>query len=378
MARFEQELYIHIPFCLRKCRYCDFLSFPDAIGELGERYFDCLRKEIAAGGSAAPVRSIFFGGGTPGLASPGQLESVLEEISRHYDILPGCEITIETNPGAVCGDEGKMQAFRQMGFNRLSIGVQSLDDAVLKEMGRVHNAEQAREAFGFARKAGFDNVNLDLILGWPGQSVESYIATLRQILEMAPEHISAYSLIVEPGTQLEKDIAAGRAEEPDDGADRAMYHATLDMLAAAGYERYELSNFARPGRKSAHNTGYWIHVPYRGFGLGAASFDGRNRYRNTAVMGEYLRGVTRDERETEELGQDQLRDEYMMLGFRLAEGPDPDRFSELYGGEIMTFYGEKLERLDARGLTEPSHGGRSRRLSRKGLDLGNEVFGEFV
>ncbi len=323
------------------------------------------------------LRSVFIGGGTPGMASEEEIGEVMETVRAFYRLSSDCEITIETNPGVT--DYKKLKAFKESGINRLSMGVQSFDDDVLKLMGRIHTSEDAVDAFNMARKAGFDNINLDLISGYPGQSVEAFRDTLKKATELSPEHISCYSLIVEEGTCLCEDIKSGKIPEPEDDIDREMYNTALNLLSKAGYERYEISNFSKPGKESVHNKGYWTYVPYIGVGLGAASFVDGVRYKNTCDFYHYLNSLTSDVRnheDTETLSIKEQIDEFMMLGFRLSEGPSRKLFKEKFGVDYKEEYKETLEKLSAKGLVTEDNG--NFRLTDKGLDFGNEVFGEFV
>ena len=374
------ELYIHIPFCVKKCRYCDFLSFAGMYQGFSKEYFLKLNEELKFYSelyNKPLLRSVFIGGGTPGMASSEEIGSVMETIKTFYRLTKDCEITIETNPGVT--DFEKLKSFRQSGINRLSIGVQSFDDNVLKTMGRIHTSLDGENAFNMAREAGFENINIDLIFGYPGQNIESFTETLKKTIELSPEHISSYSLIVEEGTCLCDDIGNGKISEPDDEIDREMYSIACEMLVRAGYERYEISNFSKPGKESIHNKGYWTAVPYIGVGLGAASFLDGVRYKNTCDFYHYINSINSDVRnpkDTENLSIKEQMDEFMMLGFRLSEGPSSSLFKEKFGVEYKEEYKETLEKLSGKGLIVEDK--RNFRLTDKGLDLGNEVFGEFI
>ncbi|MBE7055877.1 MAG: radical SAM family heme chaperone HemW [Ruminococcaceae bacterium] len=376
----NMELYIHIPFCVKKCRYCDFLSFDNAYRTLSEKYFHKLNEELKFYGEQSgnsEIRSVFFGGGTPGMVSANEILEVMETVKTFYRLSPECEITLETNPGVA--DYEKLKAFRNMGINRLSIGVQSFDDSVLKNMGRIHSSEDAEKAFVMAREAGYENINTDLMFGYPSQTVDSFIDTLKKAIELSPEHISAYSLIVEEGTKICRDIENGLVPEPEDDVDREMYNAAFKMLTEAGYERYEISNFSKTGRESVHNLGYWTGVPYIGVGLGAASFVEGVRYKNTCDLSRYINSSVynlRDESETDILSVKGQMDEFMMLGFRLQNGPSYKLFMEKFGVDYKKEYKETLDKLYCKGLITEI--GNNFCLTDKGFDFGNEVFGEFV
>ena len=376
-------LYIHIPYCVRKCRYCDFLSFQDRYAEEGGRYFQALREELVflseryGQGSPYAVRSLFIGGGTPSVAESSEIVGLMETVYSRFMVEEKAEMTIEANPGTVTLE--KLRIFYRTGINRLSLGVQSLDDGVLKAMGRIHSTKEAISSYEMARQVGFSDINLDLMLGFPGQSVPAFEHTLRQAIAMGPEHLSAYSLIVEEGTPLCADIDDGRLAEPEQEADRAMYHLACRLLTEAGYERYEISNFARPGYESRHNTGYWTGVPYLGAGLGAASNMEGVRFKNTEDMKTYLESLPdkkRDGAYDEPLTRQDEMDEFMMLGFRLAKGPDAATFAARFGVPYTDVYGPRLDKLLREGLIEQCPTGFC--LSEQGLDLGNLVFEEFV
>lgn len=376
-------LYIHIPYCKKKCRYCDFLSFGDRYPIDGSKYFQALRDELGYVSDAFGkhsdyrIRSIFIGGGTPSIAEASEIAGIMDGIRNKFCVDKNAEITVEANPGTVTQE--KLNIFYREGINRLSLGVQSLDDSVLKAMGRVHSAREAIEAYDMARDAGFENINMDLILGFPEQSPAVFKNTLQQSIAMGPEHISAYSLIVEEGTPLRNDIDSGFVAEPEQEADREMYHSACSILREAGYVRYEISNFARPGYESRHNMGYWTGVSYIGAGLGAASYMPGIRFKNTENMKIYLESLPdkkRDRGSDEVLSLKDEMDEFMMLGFRLAEGPDEAAFVSKFGMNYTHVYSAQLDKLLREGLIEKHASGYC--LSEKGLDLGNLVFEEFV
>ncbi len=376
-------LYIHIPYCKKKCRYCDFLSFGGRYPIDGSKYFQALRNELGclsdAFGKHSEYRisSIYIGGGTPSIAEASQIAGIMDGIRNEFCVDKNAEITIEANPGTVTQE--KLNIFYREGINRLSLGVQSLDDSVLKAMGRVHSAREAIEAYDMARNAGFENINMDLILGFPEQRQAVFKNTLQQSIAMGPEHISAYSLIVEEGTPLRNDINSGFVAETEQEVDREMYHNACSILGEAGYERYEISNFARPGYESRHNMGYWTGVSYIGAGLGAASYMPGIRFKNTENMKIYLESLPDKKRDRcfdEVLSLKDEMDEFMMLGFRLAKGPDEAAFVSKFGMNYTHVYSPQLGKLLELGLIEKCTSGYC--LSEKGLDLANLVFEEFV
>ena len=388
------SIYIHIPFCIRKCLYCDFLSAPST-PDCIEQYVCALESEIRFspdlnGLTAAEipddpeiqVDTVFLGGGTPSLLTPDQLERILTAVRKSYRVQDGAEISMEVNPGTA--DLERLQAYRGAGINRLSIGVQSVDDAELALLGRIHRAGQAEKIFREARRAGFDNINIDLMSALPGQTADKWEQNLRIVCEWGPEHISAYSLIIEEGTPFaEMDLPPLPSEEED----RLMYHRTQTVLAEYGYQRYEISNYARPGRACRHNCGYWTGHEYLGLGLGASSLIGDRRFKVTASMPEYLRrirladsGEIKDPAQYyEEIQQLTLRDrmeEFMFLGLRLTEGVSETEFRRRFGNPIDAVYGPVLARHTDGGLLERT--GDRIRLTEKGLDLANYVMSDFL
>ncbi len=371
-------LYVHIPFCVKKCRYCDFLSAPCG-PEIRERYVDALVSEIRRRrDKTGKCQTVFIGGGTPSVLTAGQLEKVVTALRESFDVAEDAEFTAEANPESLTRE--KALAMRALGVNRLSIGFQSLSERALGILGRVHSSRQAVEAFYNGREAGFDNINVDLIFGIPGETGPEFRDTLERVISLSPEHVSAYSLIVEEGTALCDDIASARIPEPDDGQDREDYHFAVQALKAAGYCHYEISNFAKPGHESKHNLGYWEQREYFGFGPSAASFNGGRRYANVPDVTRYIEtGGDPGFSEDDFLGEEELAKEFMMLGFRLTEGPDFGRFREKYSLDPFERFRESFDRLEGRGLiVKTEDRNRPFRLTPKGLDLANEVFREFV
>ena len=388
------SIYIHIPFCIRKCLYCDFLSAPST-PDCIEQYVRALEAEIRFspdlnGLTAAQipddpeiqVDTVFLGGGTPSLLTPDQLERILTAVRESYRVQDGAEISMEVNPGTA--DLERLQAYRGAGINRLSIGVQSVDDAELALLGRIHRAGQAEKIFREARRAGFDNINIDLMSALPGQTADKWEQNLRIVCEWGPDHISAYSLIIEEGTPFaEMELPLLPSEEED----RLMYHRTQTVLAEYGYQRYEISNYARPGRACRHNCGYWTGHEYLGLGLGASSLIGDRRFKVTASMPEYLRrirlaasGEIKDPAHYyEEIQQLTLRDrmeEFMFLGLRMTEGVSEAEFRRRFGNPVDAVYGPLLARHTDGGLLERT--GDRIRLTEKGLDLANYVMSDFI
>lgn len=430
----QLSIYVHIPFCARKCFYCDFLSF-NAGADRIESYFFSLGKEISIWadkfkGMEYEVISVFFGGGTPSFVDAKYIVEILDLIRSKFSLRPDAEITIEANPASAMYE--KLLDYRQAGINRLSIGAQSLNDEELKRLGRLHDAKMFLETYENARKAGFDNINIDIMSALPGQSLDSYVSTIKKVTELRPEHISAYSLIVEEGTPFfDMDLNL-----PDEETDRLMYHKTLQLLSEYGYHRYEISNYAlRPetaGKKEAdaieaydkyecrHNKVYWQRGNYLGVGIGAASMVENVRWSNLRDIGKYVDALSdirlrsgnegdlgRSEEprndsvepkflsiceNIEELTVNGQMEEFMFLGLRLTKGVDTGQFQKLFGKKINEVYGSVIEKYVGLGLLEkvhfhesgyPGNGKEANeaeflRLTEKGLDVSNTVMAEFL
>ncbi len=379
----ELELYLHIPFCVKKCNYCDFLSAP-AEEETRAAYIDALLEEIR--GFEDPedyeVVTVFFGGGTPSILPGQEIFRIMEALREKFSFRKGAEITLEANPGTV--DKEKLSCYKKAGINRLSFGLQSADAEELKKLGRIHTWEKFLESFQLAREAGFSNINVDLMSALPGQTKESWEKTLRQVLALQPEHISAYSLIIEEGTPFyqlyEKDVErrdAGEEPEllPSEEEERAMYEATGRILKEQGYLHYEISNYAKPGRECRHNLGYWQRRDYLGFGLGASTLLNPVRYKNTEDLEAYLGGDF-SKKEFFVLTKDNQIEETMFLGLRVLEGVSKEKFREQFSCELRVVYRKELEKLEQEGLLEEE--GDFVRLTSRGIDLSNPVLAEFL
>ena len=387
----ELELYVHIPFCIRKCAYCDFLSGP-ADENARTEYVDALIREIRGQRNQFRdhyVTTVFLGGGTPSILSGEETASVFHALRESFDLAEQAEITIEANPGTVTSE--KMDAWRRCGINRLSIGLQSASDRELKMLGRIHTFRDFLETFRLAREKGFSNINVDLISAIPGQTTESWKRTIEAVACLMPEHISAYSLIIEEGTPFYEIYSEGSKEGeypplPDEEEDRKIYKMTGEILKGYGYHRYEISNYARPGYECRHNLGYWERKEYLGLGLGAASLIGECRFRNTSDMAKYIRiygnadpDKNRNEEAAEEFEklsvQDQM-EEYMFLGLRKMEGVSAARFADLFSMEMGSVYAGTIRKLTEEGLLESGNG--RVRLTERGIDVSNYVFSEFL
>ena len=378
----ELELYIHIPFCVKKCAYCDFLSGP-AGEETIERYVDALIREIHQYELMAQfqtVVTIFFGGGTPSILTGEQMKRILKELRKVFLISQDAEITIEANPGTVTKE--KLEAYKEAGIGRISFGLQSVNDEELKQLGRIHTFDQFLESYHLAREAGFQNINVDLISAIPKQTVESWEHTVKTILALSPEHISAYSLIIEEGTpfyELYKEGGAKEEDLPDEEEERKIYEMTEVWLKEAGYSRYEISNYAKKGYECKHNLGYWDRKPYLGIGLGASSFLTHYRYNHTRDLDTYLtysQDLFKIQADREDLTEEEQMEEFVFLGLRKMEGISKEKFYQDFGKTLEDCYGKNKERLISQGLLEEE--GDAIRLTKKGIDISNYVFAELL
>lgn len=387
----ELALYFHIPFCLKKCNYCDFLSFgadsPLADGKTKARYMDSLLRETvmrAEDYRNYRVVSVFVGGGTPSMVMPEFLSELMAVVREHYRLAEDAEITIEVNPGTV--DERALRCYQQAGINRLSIGLQSADNGELAALGRVHTYGQFLGTYYTARKCGFSNVNVDIMSALPGQTLNGYLDTLDKVLALQPqpEHISAYSLILEEGTVLWEQAERGELELPDEETDREMYSETKRILQKAGYVRYEISNYAKPGYECRHNCGYWRRKNYAGFGIGAASLIENERFKNGEDLRAYLVSPTGCQCDRQALSLSEQMEEFMFLGLRMTAGVSAAEFAACFGEEPEHVYGEVIKKNIGDGLlrwTEGLSGNSSDRrlaLTEKGLDLANYVMAQFL
>lgn len=382
----KTELYIHIPFCIKKCNYCDFLSLPVREEAVLFCYMDALHKEIrqTAGqvGMDLSVQSIFIGGGTPSVLPEGSVAKLLEVVRDNFPVREDAEISLESNPGTL--GRRKLEEYRHAGINRLSIGLQSPDDALLGRLGRIHDWEDFYRNYVQAREAGFDNINIDLMSGLPGQTLSSYEEGLHKVLGMKPDHISSYSLILEEGTPFYGDPTVAR-DLPNEETDRDMYHRTKAILREYGYHRYEISNYALKGKECVHNLGYWTGIPYLGFGPGAASYwkeagKGRpTRFSNVRNLDMYMAKpfIPPEEREDYEvLSPESCMEEYMFLGLRKMEGVSIQLFEENFHLSMEEVYGDVLDRYQAAGLLEKK--GDFLRLTEEGIDVSDYIFADFM
>lgn len=369
-------VYLHIPFCRSRCSYCDFATDVYRSSGAVERYVAALISEIQ--NSRIDIESaadtVYFGGGTPSLLLPQQVERIIEVVRDRFGISVDTEITMEMNPATVTLES--LTAYRSLGVNRASFGVQTFDDTALKLLARGHNADDARNTFKLLREAGFDNISLDLIAGLPGQTLGQWEQNLAEALSLSPEHISLYLLEIHQGTPLAEQIRSGRETRPDEELAAEMYEMMLDRLGAAGYAQYEISNFSLPGRESRHNSKYWTLDPVFGFGVSAHSFDGRERYANERDTAKYVEmisssGIAEIKREAVDLCS-----EYIFLGLRLDAGIEMADFRIRFGVEFVVKYENEIASLLESELVEIDDG--RIRLTRFGKLYSNEVFAYFV
>ena len=374
----ELELYIHIPFCEKKCAYCDFLSFPRG-KDVQKQYVDKLLSEIEQKSGDfrdAEVPSIFIGGGTPSILEPSQIRDIMGCLRESFCIRKDAEISMEANPGTVNGD--KLEIYRQAGINRLSFGLQSADNRELELLGRIHTWETFLLSYQRARECGFKNINVDLMSALPGQTVESWMETLRRTVELMPEHISAYSLILEEGTPFFERYGDGRGEGllPDEEAEREMYHRTKEYLKRQGYKRYEISNYAREGRECRHNIGYWSNVPYLGLGLGASSYVDGRRFRNEDDLSAYLEGCPKTRFDEEILSIRDMEEEFFYVGLRLTSGVSLEEFENRFHIRAEEVYPGVMEKFVRDGAAVIENG--RFRLTDYGMDVSNYVMAGFL
>lgn len=374
----NMELYIHIPFCVKKCAYCDFLSFPADEGTK-RRYVEKLMEEIRTMGAVCrdnTVSTVFVGGGTPSILKGEWMEELFSVLRENFSLEPDAEISMEANPGTVTKE--KLFSYRRAGINRLSFGLQSAKERELSALGRIHSFEDFLESFRAARECGFENINVDLMSALPGQTADSWMETLKRTAELSPEHISAYSLIVEEGTPFYEAYGseAGRKLLPDEETEREMYHRTKAFLRECGYERYEISNYAKPGFACRHNIGYWTGVPYLGLGLGAASYLNRKRFSGHADMEAYLASAAGTYENEVQLTKKDMEEEFFFLGLRLTKGVSLAEFKEQFGEDAAAVYPGVMERFVKEGAANLS-GGRFF-LTDYGMDVSNYVMAEFL
>ncbi|WP_302793770.1 radical SAM family heme chaperone HemW [Eubacterium ventriosum] len=399
------EIYIHIPFCVKKCDYCDFLSAPADL-ETKEKYVEALINEINLNKnkmSEYVVDTVFIGGGTPSLLEENQISKIMSVLRDNCNMSENPEITIECNPGTIT--ESKLLEYKKSGINRISFGLQSANDEELKSIGRIHNYAGFLESYNLARKCGFDNINVDLMSALPGQTLKSYEETLNKVVRLEPEHISAYSLIVEENTlmydRVKKAQIKGINILPDEESERKMYYLTNNILRSNGYRKYEISNYSKPGKECKHNIGYWQRKEYLGFGIGAASLYKENRYNNISDINKYIEVLTNNIKENsinnvgnssevenqvnilnsivknlQQLTERDRMEEFMFLGLRMMEGVSMEKFEQYFGKTYMEVYGKVQKRMEDKRFLINDNG--YVKLTEFGIDLSNYVMSEFL
>lgn len=399
------EIYIHIPFCVKKCDYCDFLSAPADL-ETKEKYVEALINELKLNKnkmSEYVVDTVFIGGGTPSLLEENQISKIMSVLRDNCNMSENPEITIECNPGTIT--ESKLLEYKKSGINRISFGLQSANDEELKSIGRIHNYAGFLESYNLARKCGFDNINVDLMSALPGQTLKSYEETLNKVVRLEPEHISAYSLIVEENTlmydRVKKAQIKGINILPDEESERKMYYLTNNILRSNGYRKYEISNYSKPGKECKHNIGYWQRKEYLGFGIGAASLYKENRYNNISDINKYIEVLTNNIKENsinnvgnssevenqvnilnsivknlQQLTERDRMEEFMFLGLRMMEGVSMEKFEQYFGKTYMEVYGKVQKRMEDKRFLINDNG--YVKLTEFGIDLSNYVMSEFL
>lgn len=370
-------LYVHVPFCRRKCSYCSFVSYERREADIPV-YIDALREELTRRAGGERVCSIYFGGGTPSLLSAEHIADLLNTIDSLFAVDGEAEITLEANPGTI--DVGYLTDIRMLGINRLSLGMQSLNDNELALLGRIHKGAEAREAVRFARDAGFENLSIDLIYGLPGQTIPDWQNNLEQVIEMGPEHLSLYALTVEADTPMGRAIEEKSMPSVDPDLSANQYELAEDLLASHGYHHYEISNWAKRGRECYHNMAYWQNRPYLGVGVAAHSCLNGHRFANTQSIDNYLDAFSRNLwpvlESDEEISPRLQLAETVILGLRMCEGLCLDDIRNRFGVDLTAYYRQHIEDLVKSGLLDYNE--RNIKLTRRGRLLSNEVFWRFL
>ncbi|MEE2821505.1 MAG: radical SAM family heme chaperone HemW [Acidobacteriota bacterium] len=370
-------IYVHIPFCVHKCYYCDFVSgpFSESVRKL---YLEALQEEIKnTSWTGSHARTVFFGGGTPSELNFLELQKLTTTLTRTFECNENTEWSIECNPATM--SEDFFSSIRTLGFNRVSLGVQSFNDYYLKTIGRIHTAQEARTAYRMFRQAGFNNINMDLIFAIPGQTIREWRTDLKEAISLSPEHLSLYNLTIEPDTEFGHRLANGKLEETDEDLAADMYESAMELTQSAGYHQYEISNYSRPGLECAHNFIYWRNQPYLGFGVSAASFVGGIRWTHTANLTEYIETApsgqtTRASEET--LNVRKALGEEIMLGLRTEEGISPTVLSDRYSCDVPALFSQTFKALRANGLLLQEN--ERVKLTRRGKMLANDVCSLFL
>lgn len=375
----EISIYIHIPFCIRKCNYCDFISFSDMNDKI-PKYVKSIKAELELYKEKLhdyTIRTIFIGGGTPSSIDGRYIYDILDYLYGNLTISKYPEVTIEVNPGTL--DREKVRIYKETGINRVSMGVQSFNDNILKYIGRIHKVEDVYESYSLLRKEGFENINMDLIFGLPNQTLNDVLFSIREAVNLGVEHISHYSLIIEEGTNFYELYKAGKLNLPDEDEERIMYHRATEYLIESGFNHYEISNYALPGFECKHNLVYWDLLPYLGIGLGSHSYMGNKRFYNTSNIDNYIEKINKKELpiEGEELIDRQTAmEEFCILGIRKIKGIDKKEFKRRFNVEIEDIYDDVIKKHVGDGLLIDD--GDYIRLTKRGLDLSNLVEIDFL
>ena len=377
MENKEIGIYIHIPFCKKKCDYCDFISFSNKDKKI-EEYINAIIKEIEQQKIKSKITTIYIGGGTPSYIDSKYIKEIIAEIKKK-NVDSNAEITIEVNPGTIT--KNKLEDYKEVGINRLSIGLQVTQNELLKQIGRIHDFEQFLETYKMARKLGFNNINIDLMLGLPNQRIKDLRESLEKIIELNPEHVSVYSLIVEEGTPISNKIKLGELTLPEEDLERNMYWYVKNTLELNGYRHYEISNFAKPGYESRHNMNCWNQKEYIGIGIAAHSYRDITRYSNTEDLSEYIKNVKNGHFERNRIiheiqKEDDTKREYMILGLRQINGISISKFKEKFGENPIYTFRNELKKLTEEKLIIVDDN--NIKLSNKGLDFANIVWEEFI
>lgn len=390
MQEEEVGLYIHIPFCKSKCYYCDFVSFADKM-DLEARYIKCVEKELIRYSleneimsahdleNKYVIKTIYIGGGTPSIIDEIYIANIMKVIKDNYSVKPDAEITIEVNPGTVTKE--KLETYINLGINRISIGLQACQDNLLASIGRIHTYKQFEDTYEMAREVGFDNVNVDLMIGLPNQTLDDAKESIKKILDLKPEHISVYSLIVEPKTKISELLESNQIELPSDEVEREMYWYVKNTLEKHKYNQYEISNFARSGFESKHNLDCWNQKEYIGIGAAASSFLDNKRYSNVSEVEKYISNIEDNHPNknfilAETLNYESKMKEYMMLGLRKIDGVNISEFERNFNQNPIVKYCKELKKLNQEGLIVVID--ENIKLTNKGIDLANLVWEEFV
>ena len=379
MNKKELGIYVHIPFCKQKCYYCDFISYSNK-SEFIKEYVEAVKKEIKTYNlKNYIVTTIYIGGGTPSYIESKYIQEILETIKENFEIVENCEITLEVNPGTVTKE--KLNQYKKSGINRLSIGLQSIDNKLLKEIGRIHTYEEFLQTYKNAKATGFDNINIDLIIGIPNQILEDIKKEIDEIVKLEPNHISTYSLIVEEGTKLEKMIQNGTYKLPNENEERKMYWYIKKYLEKNGYIQYEISNFAKPNKESKHNKNCWEQKEYIGIGLAAHSYIDNVRYSNIENIEKYISNIKQGNHQInriihEKQTEEDKKKEYMLLGLRKIKGVSIGNFKNKFSENPIFLFRKELQGLAKQGLIEIN--GDNIKLTNKGINLANIVWEKFI